>query len=66
MVVVVEQGEQEKADEEKLEISHNLDEYEQAARAAAARPGIVGRITDVIDRLVAAGRPIGDKKQQRA
>ena len=35
-----------------------------AARAAAARPGVTGRITDVIDRLIAAGRPIDDPPQR--
>ena len=33
-------------------------------RAAAARPGIANRITDVIDRLVGAGRPINDSLQR--
>ena len=47
-----------------MEIPKNLDEWEQVARAAAARPGVVGRITDVIDRLVAAGRPIDDPPQR--
>ena len=47
-----------------LEIPENLEEWEQVAHAAAARPGVVGRITDVIDRLVAAGRPIDDPPQR--
>ena len=47
-----------------LEIPDNLDEWEQVAREAAARPGIAGRITDVIDRLVATGRPISDSPQR--
>ena len=29
-----------------------------------ARPGVVGRLTDVIDRLVAAGRPIDDPPER--
>ena len=45
------------------EIPQNPDEWEQATRAAAARPGVAGRITDVIDRLVAAGRPSSDSTQ---
>ena len=43
-----------------LEIKHNLDEWKQVARKAAARPGIAGKINDVIDSLVAAGRPNSD------
>ena len=58
--------EEEEPEELELEIPDNLDEWEQAARAAAARPGVAGRITDVIDRLFApAGRPI-DEPPQRA
>ena len=51
-------------EELELEIPENLEEWEQVARAAAARPEVVGRITDVIDRLVAAGRPIDDTPQR--
>ena len=51
-------------EELELEIPDNLDEWEQVARAAAARPGVVGRLTDVIDRLVAAGRPIDDPPER--
>ena len=47
-----------------MEIPHNIDEWEQAARTAEQRPGIAGRLTDVIDRLVAAGRPISDSPQR--
>ena len=47
-----------------LEIRDNLDEWEQVAREEAARPGIAGRITDVIDRLVGTGRPISDSPQR--
>ena len=46
-----------------LEIPDNQDEWEQAARAAAARPGIGGIITDIIDRLAEAGRPVSDSLQ---
>ena len=46
------------------EIPQNPDEWEQVARAAAARPGVAGRITDVIERLVAAGRPPNDSTQR--
>ena len=53
------------AEELELEIPENLEEWEQVARAAAARPGVVGRITNVINRLVAAGRLI-DHPPQRA
>ena len=56
--------EKEQPEEIELEIPHSLDEWEQAARAAAARPGVAGRITDVIDRLVAAGRPITNSPQR--
>ena len=51
-------------EEFELEIPENLEEWEHVARAAAARPGVVGRIIDVIDRLVAAGRPIDDPPQR--
>ena len=51
-------------EELELEIPENLEEWEQMARAAAARPGVVGRITDVIDRIVAAGRPNDDTPQR--
>ena len=47
-----------------MEIPQNPDEWEQAARAAASRPGVAGRITDVINRLVAAGRPPNDSSQR--
>ena len=61
----VEEEEQGEPEELELEIPDNLDEWEQAVRAAAARPGVAGRITDVIDRLVAAaGRPIDDPPQR--
>ena len=51
-------------EEVEMEIPDNPDEWEQAAREAAARPGVVGRITDVINRLVAAGRPIDDPPER--
>ena len=50
-------------EELELEIPENLEEWEQVARAAAARPGVVGRFTDVINRLVAAEQPIDDPPQ---
>ena len=52
--------EEEKPEDLEMEITDNPDEWEEAARKAAARPGDAERITDVIDRLVAAGRPIDD------
>ena len=39
------QEEEQQPEEMELEIPDNLDEWEQAARAAAARPGVAGRIT---------------------
>ena len=48
-----------------MEIPHNLDEWEHAARGEAALPGIAGTITDVIDRLIASGR-LNNDPQQRA
>ena len=56
---------EEQPEELELESPDNLNEWEQAARATAARPGVAGRITDVIDRLVADGRSI-DNPPQRA
>ena len=47
-----------------MEVPGNLDQWEQAAREAASRPGVVGRITDVIDRLVAAGQPNDDPTER--
>ena len=47
-----------------MEFPGNLDQWEQAASEAAARPGVVGRITDVIDRLIAAGGPIDDPHER--
>ena len=56
---------QSEPEELELKIPDHLDEVEQAARAAATRPGVADRITDVIDRLVAAaGRPIDDPQQR--
>ena len=54
------EGVEEEPEEGEMKIPDNPDVWEQAAREAAARPGVAGRITDVIDRLVAAGRPIDD------
>ena len=54
------EGAEEQPEELEMEIPDNQDEWDQAAREAAARPGVAGRITDVIDRLVAAGPPIDD------
>ena len=51
-----ENAEEVKMENPELKIIHSLDEREQAARAAAARNGIAERITEVIYRLVAAGR----------
>ena len=59
------EGVEKQPEELELEIPQNPDEWEQAARAAAARPGVVGWITDVIDRLVAAGRLCSDSTQLR-
>ena len=45
-------------DEEEMEIPGDLAEagdWEEAARAAAERPGVGGRIGDVIERLIAQG-----------
>ena len=45
-------------DEEDLEISGDLAEggkWEEAERAAAERPGVDGRISSVIERLIAQG-----------
>ena len=45
-------------DEEEMEIPGDLAEsgdWEQAARAAAERPGVGGRIGDVFERLIAQG-----------
>ena len=55
---------EEDPEEVKLEIPDNLDEWEQVARAAAAHPGIAGRISDVIDRLVAADRLVINSPQR--
>ena len=54
------EGAEEQPEELEMKIPDNQDEWDQAAREAAARPGVAGRIIDVIDRLVAAGRPIND------
>ena len=47
-----------------LKILHNSEEWVKAAREAASRPGIAGRITEVIDRLSGAGQPISDLSQR--
>ena len=59
------EGVEEQPEELEMEIPDILDEREQAARESAARPGVVGRITDIIDRLAATRRPI-DAPPQRA
>ena len=58
------EGVEQQPEEVELEISDNLDEWKQVAREAAARPGRADRITDVINRLVAAGGPIEDPLQR--
>ena len=63
-ILQAEEVEEEQPEEVELEISDNLDESEQAALEAAARPRVSGRITDVIDHLVADGRPISDSPQR--
>ena len=56
--------EEEQPEDRVLEIPHNMDEWERAAPAATERPRIAGRLSDVIDRLVAAGPPISDSPQR--
>ena len=57
--------EEEQPEKLELEIPNNLEEWEHAQREAAARPGVVGRLTDVINRLVAA-KLSNDDLTQRA
>ena len=58
------EGVEEQPEELEMEIPDNLNEWEQAARKTAARPGVVGRHTNDIDHLVAAGRPIDDQPER--
>ena len=60
------EGVEQQPEKVEFEIPDNLDEWEKAAREAAARPGRADRITDVINRLVAAGGPIDDPPQRAA
>ena len=58
------EGVEEQPVELEVEIPNNLDKWEQAAREAAAQPGVAGRLTDAINHIVAAGGPIADPPQR--